>query len=172
MENPKRIRMNKAIGYTAFVLLFSGLLLTGCSKEKQGCTDPLALNYNPDAEEDNGSCVLAGKGGVTTVIASPQHHGVPIRSTPQYRDSIFIKYNSLEFPGEDPSLYDLVVKGDSNVSHVRVDGLSQGNYYIFMTGYDTSGASVGAPVGRVKGGIPYTLLQEKGQIQLVVPVTE
>ncbi len=32
-----------------------GLFSTSCNK-KEGCTDPAALNYNPDAEKDNGSC--------------------------------------------------------------------------------------------------------------------
>ncbi|NNE56033.1 MAG: hypothetical protein HKN32_08440, partial [Flavobacteriales bacterium] len=41
--------------FTSAVL--GGLLLffTGCTKE-QGCTDPLATNFNASAEEDDGSC--------------------------------------------------------------------------------------------------------------------
>ncbi len=40
------------LGLTAAFLIFS------CAKEK-GCTDANALNYNPDAEEDNGTCTYA-----------------------------------------------------------------------------------------------------------------
>jgi hypothetical protein len=39
------------------ILIATAMLfvLTGCKKE-QGCKDPLATNYNADAEEDDGSC--------------------------------------------------------------------------------------------------------------------
>ncbi len=36
-------------------LVFSTLLLSSCAKEK-GCTDPKALNYNPEAKESSGDC--------------------------------------------------------------------------------------------------------------------
>jgi len=36
------------------IFMFSVVLLGSCGKE--GCTDPQALNYNPDSTKDNGSC--------------------------------------------------------------------------------------------------------------------
>ena len=32
--------------------------LSGCEVSEQGCTDPLAINYNPDATDDDGSCIF------------------------------------------------------------------------------------------------------------------
>ncbi len=48
--------MNKTF-LCCFSLLFCSLFLwTGCAEE--GCTNPIAENYNPDAAEDDFSCIL------------------------------------------------------------------------------------------------------------------
>ena len=38
-----------------YILLSVSIVFTACKKE-EGCTDPVALNYNSDAEEDDSSC--------------------------------------------------------------------------------------------------------------------
>ncbi len=40
--------------------MFSVVLLGSCDKEIEGCTDPLAVNYNADATNDNGICEYNG----------------------------------------------------------------------------------------------------------------
>jgi len=54
------------------VLVSASLVLVSCKKE--GCTDPVAVNYNSSANHDDGSCTFdanggnGGNGGATTVI--------------------------------------------------------------------------------------------------------
>ena len=40
------------------VFVFAVVLLGSCSKNTEGCTDPNAINYNPDAVEDSGNCLF------------------------------------------------------------------------------------------------------------------
>ena len=39
-------------------ILFSAIILSSCGKD--GCADPNATNYNPDAKKDDNSCVILG----------------------------------------------------------------------------------------------------------------
>ena len=47
--------MKKALQILTIITL-SSLLFYSCSKKEEGCTDTKATNYNPKAEDDDGSC--------------------------------------------------------------------------------------------------------------------
>jgi hypothetical protein len=116
-------------------------------------------------KDDDNKCV-AGTGGNVTVVAKPEHHLEPIINLPAYPDSAFVKFNTQEFPGDNPALYDLVVAGEAPEDHVHIEGLKCGKYFIFMTGFDTTIQE------RVKGGIPVQITQQSGERIIKVPVTE
>jgi hypothetical protein len=148
------------------LLMVTAILVNPSCKKKKGCKDPISISYDKDAEEDDGSCKYAGTGGNTTIVAKPQHHGVPIVSKVGYPDSAFVKFNVENSPGTDPSLYDMVLAGEEGEDHVHIEGLKPGKYFILMTGFDSTINQ------RVIGGIPYVLTQASGEVDLPVPVTE
>lgn len=147
-------------------VLFIVIINTGCSKKK-GCTDPVSLAYDADAEKDDGSCTYGGLGGNVTLVVSPEHHGLPIISTSTYPDTAFIKYNAINSPGDSPSAYDLIVVGDSGEDHVHIENLLPGKYIVFMTGWDTTNTGF-----RVRGGLGIEITQSTGTLEKVIPVSE
>jgi hypothetical protein len=46
----------RSISLVSLILVTALLCFTACKKKIKGCTDPNALNYNPDAEESDGNC--------------------------------------------------------------------------------------------------------------------
>ncbi len=51
--------MTKRANITVGAFMFAGLALlsTSCTKEKEGCTDSKATNYDAEAKKDNGTCI-------------------------------------------------------------------------------------------------------------------
>jgi hypothetical protein len=159
----KEISMRKVI--LILVVLFSfTTVFTGC-KEK-GCTDPVSINYDEDAEDDDGSCTYGGSGGSIKIEANVKHHNTPIFSTASYRDTAYLKFNAVEFPGTSPSAYDMIVIGDDGEAHVDLEGIKSGKYFLYMTGWDPAISM------RVSGGIPIVITQTTGEFEVDVPVVE
>ena len=48
-----------------FIILIISFVFSSCKKE-EGCMDPLATNFNIDAEKDDGSCIFSIAGGTWT----------------------------------------------------------------------------------------------------------
>ncbi len=149
----------------SFAIVSAFFTTPGCKTE--GCTDPISIDYNSNADKDDGSCRYAGTGGSTTIVAYPRHHSKPIVSSTAYPDTAYVKFNTVESPGVNPAAYDMIVVGDSGEDHVHLEGLKAGKYFIYMTGYDSASSP-----NRVKGGIPYTLMQSSGEVDVVIPVSE
>lgn len=130
----------------SFTLLFvANSLFTSCKKKDE--------------------CV-GGSGGNLTIVARLQHHGKTIYNQGNYPDTVFIKYNTQEYPGSSASAYSTFFVGDSGEDHVHISGLQCGNYYLYGVGLDTSINQ------RVTGGIPFSTTQKSGEVELNIPVTE
>ena len=149
-----------------FLVFGLTILITATCTKKKGCTDPVSYNYDADAEKDDGTCEYAGLGGNASIVAFPQHHGMPIFGSSAYPDSAYVKFNAIESPGTNTSVYDAVFAGDSAEDHVHLPGLKRGKYYILMSGWDSTIQR------RVSGGVPYVLSQTSGEVDLIVPVVE
>ncbi len=137
-----------------------------CQYRKKGCMDTLCINYDSLAEVDDGSCIYAGTGGSNFIVAKPRHHGLPIINLTGYSDSAFIKFNTQQFPGDSTSVYDLVLTGIAGEDHVRISGLKPGKYYFYLTGFDIIINE------RVFGGMPVIIPNTADTIELIVPVSE
>lgn len=119
----------------------------------------------------NSSCikrkneVKAGKGGQNVLIIFPQHHLI---ATNLIQVKSYIKYNTLDLPSD--GIYDDSATGTRNSSYQDVfatfNELQPGNYYIYVTGYDTSVRQ------NIKGGSSFNLGNNPNPTSIVVPVSE
>lgn len=124
-------------------LLFclSILFISACRDKKPTTTEP-----------------IAGKGGSATLTIVSKHHGKNIDSI-----TVYIKYNTQDAA----TVYDDSVKAVmiNSKPTATFGNLKTGKYYIYGLGWDPT------IISKVKGGIPYTITEEK-QTDITLPVTE
>jgi hypothetical protein len=142
----KKINKSKMRKTIIITIAIFTTMIASCKKEEDKCS--------------------AGKGGSLTIAAFPQHHGNAILNKANYLDTIYVKFNTQEFPGISPANYDTYFVGDAGEDHVNMEGLNCGDYYFFGAGFDTTINQ------RVIGGIPFSTEQKEGEIDLIIPVTE
>ncbi|MCY7410778.1 MAG: hypothetical protein LH473_10925 [Chitinophagales bacterium] len=131
-----------------YLMLFSILIITFFTSCKDKCNE-------------------AGTGGSITIVAFPMHHSTPIISSDTYPDSVFVKFNTQDFPGTTASSYNMVLEGEAGEDHIHIENLKCGDYFIYMTGFDITINQ------RVTGGIPYHVDENApSEIDLNIPVTE
>ena len=113
---------------------------------------------------------VGGSGGQVSVKATFRHHTKDINSMPAYRDTVYVRYDGLDFPSAGMSGFNSKIIGESGQSYVMINGLMCGNYYFYGTAGDTSW-TVGDTV-RLAAGLSYTISQSSGEVDVVIPVTE
>jgi hypothetical protein len=105
------------------------------------------------------SCHKEGLGGNSSINGTVMHHSKVIPGC-----KVYIKFNTSDFPGENPANYDSSVDADSKGEYA-FPKLYPGDYYLYGVGYDNSILQV------VRGGIPVSIKRNKS-VAIDVPVTE
>lgn len=105
------------------------------------------------------SCHKEGIGGGASILGTVYHHDKAIPYC-----MVYIKFNTTDFPGENPADYDSQVTADKD-GKFSIPKLYKGDYYLYGIGTDNSIQEI------VKGGVGIHLKHNK-QYQQDVPVTE
>jgi len=109
------------------------------------------------------SCKKGDTGGDATIVANIKHHATAIKGA-----TVYVKFDTDEYPSNPTTDYDLKIVGASNESHVHIEGLRYGKYYLYAQGFDSTDMIA------VKGGLPVKIKwsKRKKEIDINVPVTE
>ena len=115
-------------------------------------------------EEPQPDLCNEGRNGERTLAMKMVHHTRPINGA-----RVFIKYNAVEFPGEDTAMYDYSVTSLPDSPFASIDSLACGNYYVYAVGID----SLLDPTNWVcRGGFPYRTSLSTGIDTITVYITE
>lgn len=119
------------------ILIFSviALIISSCSKQK-GCTDPLALNYDIEAEDNDGSCVYDTSSTNNSSIPTPSALNIP-QIFAQYLNPPFIPNNNpLTLQGIELGrhlFFDPILSSDSSQAcatcHIPVNAFTDPNQF-------------------------------------------
>ena len=107
------------------------------------------------------SCQREGLGGNNTIVVSPVYKTRPIKGA-----TVYVRYGATDFPGSAPTDYDTNAHADSSSSTVKITGLRKGDYFIFVSAYDSVNASV------VQGGAHVHLASKSGETPVEVQVSQ
>ena len=83
------------------------------------------------------ACKKPGTGGEATLVVSLKHHGNTIKSSANYLDTVYIKFNATQLPGMKGSDFDTFFVGETRADHVHCKGLKAGKYFLYGSGYDS-----------------------------------
>jgi len=115
------------------------------------------------------NCV-GGPGGSLTIKATLAHHGEHIYSLPNYHDTVYVKYNSKDFPANGMAGFDTKFVGEEGTDYVLLTGLRCGDYYFYAAGRDTAEDTLVYP--HVTGGTPFSTMQATGEQDINLAVSE
>ena len=84
------------------------------------------------------SCNKAGPDGKAIVTVFPTYNDYTFINLSNYRDTVYVKYNTKIMPVNPAKNYDAFFTGSVGEDHVSCKNLKPGNYFFFITGWDTT----------------------------------
>jgi hypothetical protein len=84
-----------------------------------------------------GSCCKEGTNGHATIVVFPVHGSTTVNNHLNYPDTVYVKFNASDLPGTAPADYDAYFVGEGHEDHVHCENLKCGDYYFYVTGFDT-----------------------------------